>query len=254
MTNDEELLYKRFLELARKSESACYYTFTDFLGLAEQSIFEKAKLAIGRIRYTKFGGIPGTERIMIRFGDADELGYEEDFPISILKVEPKSAKFADSLTHRDFLGAILNLGIERKLLGDILIVNNIGYVFAKSDIADYICTALTKIKHTDVKICVIDECDLPKGELFKTERIKIQLVGERLDAVISKVFSISREESLGLFKKRLIFVSGKLIENNSYTPKEDDVISVRGYGKFIYRGASGLSKKGKLNTEIDLYV
>ncbi len=254
MTNEEELLYKRFIELARKSDSACYYTFTDFLGLAEQSVFEAPKLAIGKIRYTKFGGITGTERIMIRFGNPEELGYEEPFPIRILKVEPRSAKFADKLTHRDFLGAILNLGIERKLIGDIVIRDNVGYVFVKEEISDFIAAELVKIKHTDVKISSITELDLPEGDLFRTERVKIQLVGERLDAVIAKVFNISRDDSLSLFKKRLVFVGGKEIENNSYTPKTDDVVSVRGYGRFIYRGVAGHSKKGKLNAEVDLYV
>ena len=254
MTNEEELLYKRFIELARKSESACYYTFTDFLGLMEQSVFETAKLSLGRIRYTKFGGTCGNERIMIRFGDPDDLGYEEPFPIAILKVEPKSAKFADKLSHRDFLGAILNLGIERKLIGDIVIINNVGYVFVKSEIVEYLKDSLERIKHTDVKLSVIDSENLPEGDFFKTERVKIQLSGERLDAVISKLFSISREESLSLFKKGLVFVCGKLIENNSYTPKADDVVSVRGFGRFIYRGVVGLSKKGKLNVELDVYI
>ncbi len=254
MTNEEELLYKRLIELARKSDSTCYFTFTDFLGLAEQSVFEAAKLAIGKIRYTKFGGITGTERIMIRFGNPDELGYEEPFPIRILKVEPKSAKFADKLSHRDFLGAILNLGIERKLIGDIVIRDNVGYVFVKDEISDFISSELIKIKHTDVKISRVTDENLPEGELFRTEKVKIQLVGERLDAVISKVFNISRDDSLSLFKKGLVFVGGKEIENNSYTPKADDVVSVRGYGRFIYRGVAGLSKKGKLNAEVDIYV
>ena len=254
MTNEDELLYKRFIELAKKSDSGCYYTFTDFLGLAEQSVFSNAKTAIGKIRYTAFGGTDGTERVMIRFGDPEDFGYDEPFPISILKIEPKSAKFADKLTPRDFLGAILNLGIERKLIGDIVTSDNIGYVFAKDEIATYISGELIRIKHTDIKVSIISAGELPAGRLFRTDRIKIQLAGERLDAVISKVFSLSRDESLTLFKRGLVFVCGRLIENNSYTPKQDDVISVRGFGRFIYRGVSSLSKKGKLNADIDIYV
>ena len=254
MTHEQELLYKRFIELAKKSDDACYFTFTDFLGLAEQSVFSEAKTKFGRARYTLFGGIDGTERVMVRFGDAEALGYEEPFPISVIKIEPKAQKFADRLSHRDFLGAILNLGIERKLLGDILIIDNVGYLFAKEDIADFIAESLTTVKHTAVVCRSIPPSELPEGSLFKTERVKIQLAGERLDAVISKVFSLSRDDSLGLFAKGLVFVGGRLIENNSYTPKTDDVVSVRGHGRFIYRGVAGLSKKGKLNAEVDLYV
>ena len=252
MTNEEELLYKRFIELARKSDGGGYYLFSDFLGLNEQSIFNEAKLKFGRARYTLFGGAPGCERVMVRFGDAEELGYEEDFPIRIILAEPKAPKFADTLTHRDFLGAILNLGIERKAIGDIIIKDNSGYIFVTDDMADYVARGLERIKRTDVKTSITDS--LPGGELFKTESRKIQLSGERLDAVISKLYSMSREESLSLFKKRLVFVSGRLVENNSYTPKPNDVVSVRGYGRFIYLGVTGTSKKGKLNVELDVYV
>lgn len=252
MTNEQELLKKRFIELATKSERGGYYAYTDFLGLSEQSVFNEAKRSFGKVRYTLFGGAAGCERMVVRFGDPEELGYEEDFPISIIKAEPKSAKFADKLTHRDFLGALLNLGIERKTLGDIVILDNVGYIFAEEEIAGYIVSSLEKIKHTDVRTMITDT--LPEGELFRTERLKVQVAGERLDAVISKVYSLSREESLSLFRKRLVFVSGRLQENNSYTPKDGDVISVRGHGRFIYRGFSSLSRKGKLNVDIDIYV
>ena len=249
---EEELLKKRFIELAKKSDGGGYFLFTDFLGLAEQSLFSEVKSSIGRAKYTAFGGALGCERIIVRFGDEEELGYDEPFPIKILKAEPKSPKFAEKLSHRDFLGSLRALGIERKMLGDIVIMDNVGYIFAKEEIAEYIESSLDKIRRTDVKVKITDS--LPDGELFKTEERRVQLSGERLDAVISKLYSISRDESLSLFKKRLVYVSGRLCENNSYTPKEDDVISVRGYGRFIYKGVFGTSKKGKLNVSLLVYV
>ena len=251
MNTDEELLYKRFIELAQKSDNG-YYLFSDFLGLSEQSIFNEARMKFGKARYTLFGGDKRTERVMVRFGDPEEIGYEVPFPIKIVFIEPKSPKFADKLTHRDFLGAILNLGIERKAIGDIVIVNNSGYVFVKEDMADYVASSLERIKRTDVKTSISDS--LPDTELFKTERKTIQLSGERIDAAISKIYSISRDDSLSLFKKHLVFVCGKLCENNSYNPKENDVISVRGFGRFIYHGPVSTSKKGKLNIEVEIYV
>ena len=102
---------------------------------------------------------------MIRFGSPEELGYEEDFPIVTLKIAPKSEKFADKLTHRDFLGALMSLGIEREVLGDIVIRDNVGYLFAKEDIAEYIKDSLTEIKHTAVRINTADS--LPEGELYR---------------------------------------------------------------------------------------
>lgn len=252
MTTDTELLKKRFLELAHKSFNAGIFTFTDFLGLAEQSAFSEIKKELRGFSYTAFGGAAGAERVMIRFGSEEELCYSVPFPISIIRAEPVSQKYADKLTHRDFLGAILNLGIERDVLGDIVIIDNVGYIFVKDDMAGYVADGLTKVKRTDMKAELIES--LPEGELYRTERRTVQANGERLDAIVAKVFSISREDAQMLFKKRLIFVDGKCIENTSYIPKENEKISVRGHGRFIYIGCQSLSRKGKLNIALDVYV
>ena len=253
MNNEEELLEKRFLELAAKSERGAYFTFTDFLGLAELSVFSGIKRDL-RCAYTLFGGHSETERVMVRFGNEEELGYSEPFPIKIIKIYPTARKFAEKLGHRDYLGTILGLGIERSVIGDILIFDTDAYVFVKSDMADYIASSLERVRHTTVRAEIISEDELPEGELFRTEGITVQLAGERLDALVAKVFSLSRDEALGLFRRRLVFVGGALCENNSATPRVGDVISVRGHGKMIYRGQIGVSKKGKLNVLVDKYV
>ncbi len=252
MSDERELLKKRFLELGKKSYNAGIFTFTSFLGLLEQSLLDEIKGELRGIEYTAFGGADGAERVIVRFGSTEEIGYELPFPISIIKAEPKSPKFADKLTHRDFLGALLNLGIERDVLGDIVIIDNVGYIFALEDIAEYIVDSLSRVKRTDMNLEIIDS--LPEGELYRTEPRQIQVSGERLDAVVAKVFSLSRDDAQSLFKKRLVFVSGKCIESTSYTPKENDVVSVRGHGRFIYRGFTSNTRKGKMNITVDLYV
>ena len=252
MISDTELLKKRFLELARKSFNAGIFTFTDFLGLAEQAAFAEIKKELRGITYETFGGAVGAERVMIRFGSPDDIGYAVDFPISMIKAEPVSQKYADKLTHRDFLGAILNLGIERDVLGDIVIIDNVGYIFASEDIAPYIAENLIKVKRTDVTASISGL--LPEGELYRTENKTVQISGERLDAIIAKVFSLSREDAQSLFKKRLVFADGRQIDSPSYTPKENEKISVRGHGRFIYVGEQSLSRKGKKNVAINLYV
>lgn len=252
MIESYELLKKRLIELANKSYNSDIFTFTQFLGLAEQSAFSEVLPALRGIKYSLFGGAEGAERIMIRFGDPDYLGYEVPYPIVTVKIEPASQKFADKLTHRDFLGALLNLGIERETLGDIVIRDNVGYLFAKEDIAQYIIDSLSRVKHTDVKLSYADE--LPSGELYRTEPCQVQVSSERLDAVIAKVLSLSRDDAQSLFAKHLVFVNGKRTESTSYTPKVNDVISVRGHGRMIYRGCTSLSRKGKLNVLVDKYV
>ena len=252
MSDESEILKNRFIELAKKSHGSGVFLFSDFLGLAEQSIFDSVKRQLGGAKYTLFGGAEGAERVMVRFGDPDELYYEVPFPITPLKISPKSPKFAEKPTHRDFLGALLNLGIERSVIGDIVVRESEAYVFAKDDIAEYIEKELFRVKHTDVDVIKCDS--LPEGELYKTEEKTVQISSERLDAVIARVYNLSREDAQRLFLKRLVFASGKEIESTSYTPKENEKISVRGYGRFIYRGYRSSSKKGKLNVLVEIYV
>ena len=250
MNDERELLRKRFLELGRKTERG-YFTFSDFLGLSEQNIFALAKKELP-CRFTIFGGVDGAERVMIRFGDTEELGYEQPFPIKCLIIEPKSPKFADKLTHRDFLGALINLGIERSSLGDIVIRDNSAFLFCKEEIAPFILSELTRVRHTDVKLSEAEE--LPAGSLYKTETKSIQVASERIDAMIARVFNTSREDAQTLFKKGLVFLNGEVCESTSKTLKEKDKVSVRGHGRFIYLGYSGLTKKGRLNATVEIYV
>ena len=252
MSDELELLKRRFVELARRAYNSGIFTFTDFLGLAEQAAFAEVSREIFGIEYEKFGGAEGAERVMIRFGSESDLGYSMPFPISLIKVEPLSQKYAEKLSHRDFLGAIMNLGIERDTMGDIVIIDNVGYIFVKEDMATYIADSLTKVRRTDVKSEVTET--LPDGELYRTERRNVQANGERLDALVAKVFSLSREEAQSLFKKRLVFADGREIDSTSYIPKPNEKISVRGHGRFIYVGPQSLTRKGKMNIAVDVYI
>lgn len=251
MSDELDLIKKRFKELYSKADRGAYFTFTDFLGLSEQSalaeVFPRPERSI-----TAFGGAEGAERIVVRFGDGEQIGYDQPFPIKCVKVEPLSQRFADKLTHRDFLGALLNLGIERSTLGDIIIRDNVGYVFALENIAEFITGGLSRVKRTDVRAAVTDE--IPEGELYKTEQKRIQIQSERIDAVVAKVYSLSRDESQALIRRSLVFVNGRVRDSVSYVPKEGDKVSVRGHGRFIYRGFDSTSRKGKLNALVDVYV
>ena len=250
--NEETLLEGRLSELCRKSFERDIFTFSDFLGLAEQTVLKKASKGYASSHVTLFGGASGCERVMARFGDPQVIGWEEPFPIVCLRIAPKSQKFADALTHRDFLGALMNLGFKREMIGDIPIFENEGYLFCEEKMAEHILSSLTEVKRTAVKVERVDE--IPEGDLFRTETVTVQIQSERLDAVIAKVFSLSREDAQGYFAKSLVFVNGASIESTSHTPKIGDKISVRTKGRFIYGGPVSLSKKGKLNVKIEKFV
>ena len=252
MSDEQEFIKKRFVELARKSYGSAMYTFTDFLGLDEQSLFSQVRREISHVKYKAFGGADGTERIMIRFGDEDELGWSEDFPIKILECSARAEKWADRLTHRDFLGAILNLGIERSEIGDIVIRDKTAFVFVSERIAPFIKENLSRAKHTDLLVREIDE--LPSGALYTTQERTVQCNSPRIDALVARVFCLSRDDSQALFSKGLVFVDGRETESCSRELKAGETVSVRGKGRFVFHGMVSLSKKGKLNLKVEVFI
>lgn len=247
---EKQLIKNRLEELAQNSYQREQYTFTDFLGLMELNVFHEICKGLSYVSYTMFGGFEECERQMIRFGNEEALGYVQDFPIACIKVSPRMKKYADTLGHRDFLGALMNLGISRAKVGDIMIHDNEGFIFCIDELTDYICSSLTCIKHTEVR-CEV--CDIiPAYIMPEWEETMIQAVSERVDAVIAKVYRLSRSDSLILFSQNRVFVNGKMLENNSYFLKENDIVTVRKFGKFSYEGQSGISKKGKKNIVVKM--
>ena len=248
----EDFFSRRLLDLAEQSDRTGRFTFTGFLTEAEYAEFCKIRSQMPNCGVSVSGGCENAERVMLRFGDAEQLGYEEPFPIVCICIAPVQAKFADALTHRDFLGALMHLGIERSEIGDILVQEKSAYVFCREPMADYICRNIDRIRHTSVQ-CSLSET-LPESIGTKTEQISVQAASERIDGVIAKVYHISRGDCNVLFRSGKVFLDGALLENNSYMLKEGEKISVRGCGKFRYAGISGKTKKGNLILNIEKFV
>lgn len=248
---ENELLKKRFRELAQKCYQNNQYTFTGFLGLADAACFYEIERELSYVPHTVWGGSELAERVMIRFGSEELLGYEEPFPIVCLKISPLAEKFADALTHRDYLGALMNLGIERDTLGDILLREKTAWLFCTGSMAEYIKENLTRVKHTTVMCEEAEEA--PALTEKDIQEMQIQIASARIDGVVAKVYRLSRSEAVELFRQKKIFVGGRLCENNSQLLKAGETVSVRGYGKFEFAGETGISKKGKLNARIYCY-
>ena len=244
-------LKNRLTELAEKSYSRGIYTYTPFLSLTEQQAFYAVEKEISYAGFDMEGGAPDCERKMIRFGNRELLGYEEAYPITALEIVPVQLKFADRLTHRDFLGALMNLGIERGLIGDLFPEDTRCILFCQQSIAPYLTEQLYQVKHTNVRCQVITE----KEPLIKKEPEDLVLtaVSTRVDSIVAKLYHISRGKSLELFRTGKIFVNGIAMENSSYQLKKNDTVTVRGYGRFICYGIVGESKKGKERISVGVF-
>ena len=247
-----ELLKKRLAELAEKSYRNNQYVFTNFLNMAEQNAFYEMRKDISYVPYSVYGGAEQCERVMIRFGSEELFGYEEPFPICCILAEPLLEKFADTFSHRDFLGAIMNLGIEREVVGDLLLKGKKAYIFCTEKIAPYLIENLVQVKHTSMKCSLVENA--PELLAPTLEQREVTVASERIDAVLGKLCNLSRSQSVLAFREKKVFVNGRQCENNSYQLKSGDVVTFRGFGKFIYEGVNYETKKGKVCIGVSVYV
>lgn len=253
MDKEDELLKKRFAELSRRADNSARFFFTSFLDLASQDLLHTVMREEKNVNnYEVFGGYEGAERVMARFGNEESFGYSEPYPLCAVKISPLGEKFAKELSHRDYLGALMNMGIERSTLGDILISGKTAYVFCTRSIAGAIDEELTRVGNVPVKTDITETVDVEIQKSF--EEVNVLVSSERLDAVLSKLYNLSRSDSNELFSSSRVYVNARLCTNNSITPKPGDVISARGFGKFVYDGVKYENKKGKLNVGVRKYV
>lgn len=241
---NETLLKKRLAELSHRAFERGYTTYSTFLNLQEISILKSLKVDS---KYSLFGGYENADRCVAAFSNDEIYSY----PIVCIKIEPLQQKFSDKLTHRDFLGALMNLGIEREMLGDIKILNNEGYLFCLDKISQYIVDNLSSIKHTSVKCKIIDDIPELFNQLPDEEEYIVSSL--RIDTVVSAVFKMSRNSASQLINQEKIFINSKTVYKDSVQLKEGDVISVRGYGKFIYSQTVNETRKHKMVVAIRLY-
>ncbi len=248
MQIDEQQLKNRFEELALRSATRGCYTYSEFLTSAEQDTLCHMRLSVP---YSLSGGYPAAERKIAVFGSPELCGYEEDTPICSLSIAPISPKFADALTHRDFLGSLMGIGIKREVLGDIILSENCGCLFCLDSIADYILEALTQVKHTIVAVSRVDVP--PLSALQLPDESSLVVASERLDAIIASVYKLSRAESQKLFMQGKVFVGGCQEDSVSFTLDPGNMVSVRGFGRFIYEGIEKQTRKGRLRVNVRIF-
>ncbi|MGN0341555.1 MAG: RNA-binding protein [Roseburia sp.] len=249
--SDSKLTEKRFFDLAKQANRKGIVCFSDFLTLNELNIFQSLA---GQLESNSqiYGGYEGAERQMVAF-IPDALYYEWEYPITCLQIVPSYPKFAEELSHRDILGALMNLGIDRNKLGDILIGEGSYYFFCKQEMSNYLIEQLNQIRHTQIYCEVV-----PSGEVSQlrpnTETVEKIVASNRMDGLIAAITGISRSQAVAMINAGKIAINGAECLNHSYQLKAQDVISIRGFGKYIFKGISGETKKNRLKVTFLKYI
>ena len=238
---DEQLFKKRLEELAQTAFMNSVYTHTPFLSEREQSLFHEMRKELSFADASLYGGHEDYDRCIVVFGSKEMFGYEGEIPLACAKVSPLFEKYAEPLSHRDYLGALMNLGIERSQIGDILVSGKEAYIFCFEHMAGFLCHELTKVRNTQVNTAVVDFKEIHYQQEYITKDGFVS--SPRLDALVGLAYGLSRSKALSLFQSQKVFIRGKLETRNSYQAKPEDVISVRGFGKFRFRSREERRKR-----------
>lgn len=244
MNMNEDLSSKRLLELSQRAAKRGVWVYSDFLTLAEQQELSRLRTASP---YTLEGGFPAAERRLAAFGE----GEGAEIPIACLAIEPRGRRFADTLTHREFLGSLMGLGLRREVLGDIVVEDNAGFLFCLDSIAGHIAEQLTEVKRTAVRVTLLERT--PELRAATPETSGVIVASERLDALVSAVYDLSRAESQRMIQQGLAAVNGAVVMDVSAAVRPGEIVSIRGLGRFAYEGAEGETRKGRLRVVVRRY-
>ncbi|MGL5416916.1 MAG: RNA-binding protein [Clostridium sp.] len=203
------------------------------------------KIKIKDFKIESFGIFNDAERKVISFNNI----YNIEYPIKIVRIKNKS-KFKD-LTHKDYLGSLMNLGIKRSKMGDLIVEDNFCYVCVLEDIANYIKINLVKVSSSSCEVDILEE-DLNINHNFNEEIITVQSI--RLDSIVSKITKKSRSIAEDLISNGSVLVNYSTFRDKSKEIKKDDRITIRKYGKYILGDVKGNSKSGKLKVVIKKYT
>ena len=186
------------------------------------------------------------ERRVIAFNNK----YNIDYPIEALQIRNKS-NFSN-LRHKDYLGAILSLGIDRNKIGDVVVKDDRAYVPVMEDISSYILNNLASIGKSPVEISILyDLVDLPSIDF---DEISINVQSLRLDSVVAKLANISRSKAIELLDSSKVLVNYVKSKDKSQELLKGTRLTIRGNGKYIVGDIIGETRSGKQRIIVKKYV
>ena len=254
---DDKLCLAKLLDRLEFSKSKNKIENTDFLNLAEQDLCDKFLKKIKFSNYYFFGGQGEAERkILIIYPEkiTEEMARKNHSKIlSVIKIKLPT-DLVDEYDHKNYLGAIMKLGVEREKIGDISVKSKGAEIVTKAEITDFLLTnlgSLTRFSSSEIEVKSIEE--LEKIETQKIELTEI-VASLRLDNIVATLARTSRNKANDFLEQERVFVNFQNETKSSKQVKEGDIITIRGKGRFQFKEISGNTKKGRFIIKVDKYI
>ncbi len=224
-------------------------THSSFLDMRQRTLAETLCRQTKGFQYIFYGGYEEAERKIAVFLP-DYAKLEDDNPLALLRIGQNSRK---ELSHRDYLGSLMGLGIKREMIGDILVREKGADIVIIKEMIDFLLYHFDKAGHASLKAEPrgIDEIIVPEGRF---EEVRDTVASLRLDNVISSAFSLSRGRAMEAIQGGSVFVNGLQTAKADRQIKEGDKLVLRGKGKVLLKAIGGVTRKDRISIILQKYL
>lgn len=244
---EDRVMVSRLLD---KVEQCRYssFAYSDFLSPYEAAIAKRVLDKVKDVFYTFIGGYEGAERVIAAISSdfIDENDVINSAPLSFIRITPSIEK---KLSHRDYLGSLLGLGLRREKIGDILVCDSHADVIVIDKIAEYIMYNMDKIGSVKVSCELLNMYEYTAPQK-KEKLINTTVASLRADSIAASGFGVSRTKVIDYFKAQRVNVNWEMVQNPSKQLSEGDTISIRGKGRIVLEKVVGTTKKDRINIVI----
>ena len=259
-TNDEDrLLISKLLDKIEFASKRNTIEYTDFLDMRQRQLVEKILYDVKYTNYVAFGGYKTSERtsIIIYPSKLEEVFIDNKFDyntvFSVLRIKlPNELK--GMYSHRNYLGGIIKIGIKRDKVGDIITSKDGADIIILKEAEKYILNGLkelTRFNKAEFEILKLEELNIEEP---KTEILNIIIPSMRIDSIVPEVIRTSRAKASEIIKEERVFINHELVIKGAKEVKTNDVITVRGKGRFKIGNILNNTKKGNLVLEVEKYI
>ena len=236
------------VSLCERNGAAVFSSFFDERQCAEAEAWCPGNTA--GLRYMLWGGYADARRRMLAvYPDYCEDSIIGEFPFVCLTFDYREE---DRLSHRDFLGSFMGLQLKREVIGDIVVSEGTAQVFVTEVAARLISGSISKIGRVGVKISDDKPFILENAQKF--QEISGTVASLRLDCVVGLAVRISREKAASLIRTDRVEVNHLPVSSVSHELRGGDILSIRGYGRFVLSEINGHTKKDRIHIILKKYI
>ena len=249
LSDGEKILLNQVADWVYLAENKYIAKYSFFLNEKEVSLCERLLASLKYENYMFWGGCENSKRKILCVYSRYDVISNDDFPIVPLVFRYRTA---DTLSHRDFLGSLMALNIARNTVGDIIVSDGCAQVFVYNTVVQLIVENVSKIGRIGVNIEKDKRINITTNDSF--EEITGTVSSLRLDCILGLILRVSREKSRTIISTKEIIVNYMTVNRPDYILKENDVFSIRGYGKFLFESINGVTKKNRFHVRLKKFI